>query len=89
MIHQAIRCIDLVEVVTAWMDGALDDDTGAAMDEHLAGCPGCRHYVDQLRMTTALAARLAVVEEPAPDDLKARLLAAFRASPRGQGQAGK
>ncbi len=80
MIHQALRCIDMVEAVTDWMDGALDEDARDAVDEHLAGCSGCRHYVDQVRATTALAARLAGAPEPAPDDVKTRLLAAFRAS---------
>jgi anti-sigma factor RsiW len=72
----------MVEVVTDWMEGALDDEQRAAIEEHLAICPDCIAYVDQLRITTALAARLADTDaaEPAPDAIKTRLLAAFRFS---------
>ena len=82
MIQEEIRCVEMVEVVTEWMEGALDDDTRAAVEEHLAICPDCTAYLDQLRTTTALAARLAdpAQAEPVPDETKARLLAAFRAS---------
>jgi len=86
VIQEAIRCLEMVEVVTEWMEGALDDDARAAVEEHLAICPDCIAYVDQLRTTTALVARLADADadayaaEPAPDALKTRLLAAFRAS---------
>ena len=85
MIQEAIRCLEMVEVVTEWMEGALDDDARAAVEEHLAICPDCIAYVDQLRTTTALAARLAEpgAAEPAPEGLKSRLVAAFRASRPG------
>jgi len=82
VIQEAIRCLEMVEVVTEWTEGALGDDERAAIEGHLAICPACIAYVDQLRATTALAARLAdpEVAEPAPDGVKSRLLAAFRAS---------
>jgi anti-sigma factor RsiW len=81
VIREAIRCREMVEVVTDWTEGALGDDERTAIEEHLAICPACTAYVDQLRATTALAARLAHgIPEPAPDALKTRLLAAFRAS---------
>jgi anti-sigma factor RsiW len=84
VIQEAVRCLEMVEVVTEWMEGALGDDEGAAIEEHLAICPDCTAYVDQLRTTTALLGRLAdpgpEPAEPAPADVKTRLLAAFRAS---------
>lgn len=82
MIQEEIRCIEMVDVVTDWMEGALDDDTRVAVEEHLAICPDCTAYLDQLRTASALAADPA--GESAPDDVKARLVAAFRAS-RGSG----
>jgi anti-sigma factor RsiW len=78
VIQEGIRCVEMVEIVTDWMEGALDDDTRVAVEEHLAICPDCIGYLDQLRAATALAADPA--DEPAPDDVKARLVAAFRAS---------
>jgi anti-sigma factor RsiW len=73
----------MVEVVTEWMEDAVGDDSRAAIEAHLAICPYCVAYVDQLRTTRALAARLPVAEDPAPAGVKARLLAAFRASRPG------
>jgi anti-sigma factor RsiW len=77
----------MVEVVTEWTEGALGDDERAAIEEHLALCPACTAYVDQLRATTALAAMLAEPDasESVPDGVKSRLLAAFRASRPGSG----
>src|SRR5207302_6962669 len=80
VIQEAIRCLETVEVVTEWMEGALDDAPRAAVEEHLAICPACIAYVDQLRTTTTLAARLAASDDPPPPAVKDRLLAAFRAS---------
>ena len=91
MIQEPIRCVEMVEIVTEWMEGALDDDTRSAVEEHLAICPDCIAYLDQLRTTTALTARLAGSDdvEPPPPDVRARLVAAFRASrPSGPGGAG-
>jgi anti-sigma factor RsiW len=83
VIHEPIRCIEMVEVITEWMEGALSDASRAEVEEHLAICPDCVAYLDQLRAATALAARLAdagAVAGPAPEALKARLLAAFHTS---------
>lgn len=83
--QEEIRCIEMVEVVTEWMEGALDDDTRAAVEEHLAICPDCTAYLDQLRATTAVAAGLddntdTAGAEPPGDEVRARLVAAFLAS---------
>jgi predicted anti-sigma-YlaC factor YlaD len=80
--QEEIRCIEMVEVITDWMEGALDDDTGAAVEEHLAICPDCIAYLDQLRTAATLAGRLAAGDPPEapPADLRARLVAAFEAS---------
>jgi anti-sigma factor RsiW len=91
--QEEIRCIEMVEVVTEWMEGGLDDDTRAAVEEHLAICPDCTAYLDQLRATNAVAAGLdddpgTPPAEPPHDDVRARLVAAFLASrPSGDGGA--
>ena len=82
MNQEEIRCIEMVEVVTDWMEGALDDAARTAVEEHLAICPDCVAYLDQLRATTAVAARLAdgAAPGPPPADVRARLVAAFKVS---------
>jgi anti-sigma factor RsiW len=85
VIQEPVRCREMVDVVTDWMEGALDETQRAAVEGHLSICPDCIAYVDQLRTATALAAQLAEADaaEAAPVDLKARLLAAFRSSRPG------
>ena len=71
-----LACIELVELVTPYLEGSLDPVTVGRIDRHLAGCGGCHRYVEQMRATIALAGRLL------PDDVPAegvdRLLAIFR-----------
>jgi len=86
VIQEEIRCVEMVEVITEWMEGALDDDTRVAVEEHLAICPDCTAYLDQLRATTEVAADTSP-PEPAPDDVRARLVAAFLASRPSSGPA--
>lgn len=82
MNQEEIRCVEMVEVVTDWMEGTLDDGTRVAVEEHLAICPDCIAYLDQLRTAATLAGRLAADDPPdgPPADLRARLVAAFEAS---------
>ena len=50
----SIRCADAVELVTDYLDDALDDADLAAFKDHLDGCDGCTVFVDQVRMTIQL-----------------------------------
>jgi anti-sigma factor RsiW len=46
-----MTCQELVELVTDYLDGALPDAERARFDAHLAECPGCDRYLEQVRMT--------------------------------------
>ena len=72
-----VRCVEFVETVTDWMEGALDDDARLLVEEHLVICPHCTEYLAQLRATAAVL-REAPAEAP-PAKARAALLAAFRA----------
>ncbi|WP_372660581.1 anti-sigma factor family protein [Amycolatopsis kentuckyensis] len=48
-----MTCEEFVELVTAFLDGALDRETEARFVEHLALCEGCETYLDQFRTTIA------------------------------------
>ena len=70
-----VACNELVELLTAYLEGALTAGEVAAVEAHLRDCELCRIYLDQLRATiTALGA----VPTPAlSDETVAALLAAF------------
>jgi len=70
-----IRCDRLVELVTDYLEGALDEATTADFDAHLARCPGCDAYVDQLRQTSYQLGRVSL--DGLSDATRARLLEAF------------
>src|SRR3954447_7767160 len=47
----SMDCNELVELVTAYLDGSLDLDTRARFDMHLLDCDGCENYLQQFRET--------------------------------------
>jgi anti-sigma factor RsiW len=71
-----LTCRELVELVTAYLDGALPAGERSRFEEHLVYCPGCAYYVEQMRETVRLTGRLA--EEDVPGEARERLLAVFR-----------
>ncbi|OBA71570.1 anti-sigma factor [Mycobacterium sp. 1554424.7] len=69
-------CKELVELVTAYLEGALDDAARARFEDHLQACDGCENYLQQFRMTVATLGKIPDGElDPAFRD---RLLSAFR-----------
>jgi anti-sigma factor RsiW len=71
-----VNCDEFVELVTAYLDGALDPETERRFVEHLGECDGCDRYLDQIRQTVSALGHL-------PDDslspaARAELLGAFR-----------
>ncbi len=71
-----LTCEELVELVTEYLEGGLDDDARSRFEEHIVVCVGCANYLDQIRTTIEVVGHVSV------DDLsevtKADLLAAFR-----------
>jgi hypothetical protein len=51
-------CEQFVELVTDYLEDAMDADTRQRFEEHLALCPGCVTYLDQIRDTVRQAGRL-------------------------------
>lgn len=69
-------CNELVELVTAYLDGALDPDTRARVDMHLLDCDGCANYLQQFRETVRTVGKISDDElDPA---FRNRLLNAFK-----------
>lgn len=61
-----LTCQELVELVTAYLDGALTPAERLRFDSHLATCEGCRAYVEQFRTTIRLTGALAEDDLAAP-----------------------
>ena len=72
-----LTCKELVELVTDYLEGALSTTDRARFDEHIAGCPFCTTYLEQMRDTIRAAGRLP--EESIAPEALAELLARFRA----------
>ena len=58
-----LTCRELVELVTDYLDGALPDAERARFEAHAAACEGCDRYVEQIRITVALAGGTRTLEE--------------------------
>jgi len=72
----ATSCREVVELVTAYLEGTLDARAARRVDVHLARCEGCRIYLEQIRNTVAT---LASAELPGlPVEVCADLVEAFR-----------
>ncbi len=71
-----MKCREVVELMTDYLEGALSAADAARFEDHIAGCDGCRAYLEQMRATRRLTGRLA--DEPVPDALREELVAAFR-----------
>jgi predicted anti-sigma-YlaC factor YlaD len=80
-----MRCDQAREVISARLDDEEQPGEAAALDAHLGGCAGCRHYAERAAQITRLV-RLRPAE-PGPD-LVAAVVAAAPPARRGAGTAG-
>jgi len=70
-----LTCQEVVELVTEYLEGAMDPATSARFEAHLANCDGCAAYLDELRFTIS---SLKPVDEGHLDPVfRGRLMAAF------------
>jgi anti-sigma factor RsiW len=71
-----LNCQEIVELVTEYLEGTMDADLRVAFDAHLAGCPHCSHYLEQMEATIRIAGTIeAAALSPG---FQAGLLEAFR-----------
>jgi anti-sigma factor RsiW len=66
-----MRCEEVQDLASAWLDNELPDSRSRTVAEHEAGCEACRAYVADLRSISAGLARLG--REPAPPGLADRI----------------
>ncbi|HEY8727617.1 MAG TPA: zf-HC2 domain-containing protein [Gaiellaceae bacterium] len=55
-----LNCRELVELVTAYLEGDLSSGERKRFDAHLSACDGCTMYVEQMRRTIELTGTLRV-----------------------------
>lgn len=72
----SLTCAEFVELVTAYLDGALDRDTEGRFVDHATRCEGCERYLDQFRETIRLLGEL--TPETIEPDTCNRMLEVFR-----------
>jgi anti-sigma factor RsiW len=70
-----VRCDQLVELVTDYLEGVLDEATVVEFDAHVTLCAGCAEYLEQIRETVRTLGRVSL--EGLSGTARARLLAAF------------
>jgi anti-sigma factor RsiW len=71
-----MSCRELVELVTDYLEDALPPAERTRFEEHLAICPGCVTYLEQIRTTVQTVGTLR--EESIPPSTRDELLRAFR-----------
>jgi anti-sigma factor RsiW len=49
-----LTCVEMVESITDYLEGALPADELARFRDHLLCCDGCEAYLDQMRTTVRL-----------------------------------
>jgi anti-sigma factor RsiW len=76
-----LSCARIVELITDYLEGALDEGLRARFEEHLSYCPPCREYLAQMRATVEATGRL--TEEDVPPETMDALMRAFRDERRG------
>jgi anti-sigma factor RsiW len=74
-----LRCIEFVSLVTAYLDGGVDQEQRRRIDRHLEGCQGCQAALSQFQTVIRLAGRLTAADVADVDPLiRDRLTATLR-----------
>lgn len=72
-----MACRRAVETVTAYLEGALSSRDHARLEAHLADCPHCTTYVEQIR--TAIAVSGSIEPDSLSAEAQEALVGVFRA----------
>ena len=58
LLSRALACQQGVELLTDYLEGRLSRRNRKRLERHLGDCPNCSAYLEQLRSSVDLAARL-------------------------------
>lgn len=73
-----MACRDMLGNLSDYIDGELEAELCAEIEQHLEGCTNCQIVVDTLKRTVILYHDHG--HEPLPEDVKSRLLEALNLS---------
>jgi anti-sigma factor RsiW len=71
-----LSCQQVVVLVTDYLENALLPESRRRLEAHVAECPGCQNYIEQLQMTIDMLHQIA--QEPVFPATKQELLQLFR-----------
>ena len=71
-----LPCVELVELVTDYLEESLEPDEHDRFERHVEMCEGCAIFLDQIRTTVRLTGRL--TEDKLSPSARDILLDAFR-----------
>jgi anti-sigma factor RsiW len=71
-----LTCREMVELVTDYLEGRLDEAERERFEAHVAECDACTLYIEQMRMTVAALGR--IPPETVSPEAERELLDAFR-----------
>jgi anti-sigma factor RsiW len=72
----AIDCTEVVELLTDYLEGTLEQPVRAEIEAHLALCEGCDTYLAQMRSTIDVLGHVPV--ESLTEQVRKDLVTAFR-----------
>ena len=75
-------CEEYELLISAFLDGELSEDARAELAKHLAACPGCQQYFDDL---VAIHDAFDQEEVPVPEDFAEHVMARVRKTPQDGG----
>jgi len=76
MSEPELTCKEVVELVNDYLSAVMPAADRPRFADHLAECPGCSTYLEQMKTTIELTGQLR--EDELGDDIKRDLLEAFR-----------
>jgi anti-sigma factor RsiW len=71
-----LACVEVVELVTDYLEGVLPEAEARRLERHLDTCPGCTEYLQQLRMIAGSLRGL--TDESFPVEMRDGLMDDFR-----------
>jgi anti-sigma factor RsiW len=72
----APACVDEVEIMTDYLEGALPAAAARRLERHLETCPGCTAYLEQMR--TLAGSLRGLTADSLTVELRDALIGAFR-----------